>query len=49
MTAMTSPVRSTLLFISTYLFPLVGFPLVAYAWWRVGVVVLGVAVVFGLV
>jgi hypothetical protein len=55
MTAIAFPVRSTLLFISTYLFPLVGFPLVAYAWWRVGhswpfvVVVMGVPVVFGYV
>jgi hypothetical protein len=55
MTAIASPVRSALLFTSTYLFPLVGFPLVAYAWWRVGhswpfvVVVMGVPVVFGYV
>ena len=50
-----SPVRSALLFTSTYLFPLLGFPLVAYAWWRVGhswplvIVVMGVPVVFGYV
>jgi hypothetical protein len=55
MTAASSPVRATLLFISTYLFPLIGFPLVSYAWWRVGhswpfvVVVMGVPVVFGYV
>jgi hypothetical protein len=55
MTSNPAPVRSALLFISTYLFPVVGFPLVAYAWWRVGeswpfvVVVMGVPVVFGYV
>jgi hypothetical protein len=55
MTTTSSPVRSALLFTSTYLFPLIGFPLVAYAWWRVGhswpfvFVVMGVPVVFGYV
>ena len=30
MTMTSSPIRSALLFTSTYLFPLIGFPLVAY-------------------
>ena len=33
-TAHSSPLRTSLLFISTFLFPAVGFPLIAYAWWR---------------
>ena len=51
----SSPVRSALLFTSTFLFPIAGFPLVSYAWWRVGqswpfvIVVMGVPVVFGYV
>ena len=55
MTTAGSPVRSALLFTSTFLFPILGFPLVAYAWWRVGqswpfvIVVMGVPVVFGYV
>jgi hypothetical protein len=46
--------RSVLLFVSTFLFPAVGFPLVAYAWWRTSkgswplvAVVMGVPVIFG--
>jgi hypothetical protein len=41
------------LFVSTFLFPIVGFPLVTYAWWRASgswpfvAVVMGVPVVFG--
>jgi hypothetical protein len=55
MTAAARPIRSALLFTSTFLFPLFGFPLVAYAWWRVGesvpfvIVVMGVPVIFGYV
>jgi hypothetical protein len=48
--------RSVLLFVSTFLFPAVGFPLVAYAWWRTShgswplvTVVMGVPVIFGYV
>jgi hypothetical protein len=47
-------VRNALLFVSTYLFPAVGFPLVTYAWWRTSggawpfvTVVMGVPVLFG--
>jgi hypothetical protein len=45
--------RLLMLFLSTYLFPAVGFPLVTYAWWRSSgswpftVVALGVPVLFG--
>lgn len=47
--------RGVLLFASTYAFPVVGFPLVTYAWWRSShswpfvAVVMGVPVVFGYV
>ncbi|MEO8678341.1 MAG: hypothetical protein ABI665_04800 [Vicinamibacterales bacterium] len=48
------PIRSALLFTSTFLFPAVGFPLVSYAWWIVSgrswpfvIVVMGVPVLFG--
>ena len=43
-----------MLFVSTYLFPAVGFPLVTYAWWRLSggswpfvLVVMGIPVLFG--
>jgi hypothetical protein len=46
--------RRILLFTSTYLFPIAGFPLLAWAWWRVGggqwrlvALVLGVPLIFG--
>ena len=45
--------RGVSLFISTFLFPVVGFPLVAYAWWRASgswpfvTVVMDVPVLFG--
>ncbi len=46
--------RRVLLFVSTFLFPVVGFPLVTYAWWRTSggswpfvAVVMGVPVIFG--
>jgi hypothetical protein len=45
--------RSLTLFVSTYLFPAVGFPIVSYAWWESSgswpftVVVMGVPVLFG--
>jgi hypothetical protein len=46
--------RSVLLFVSTFLFPAVGFPLVAYGWWRTSggswplvAMVMGVPVIFG--
>jgi hypothetical protein len=48
-------VRTQLLFLSTYAFPAVGFPLVTYAWWRTSgswpfvAVVMGVPVIFGYV
>jgi hypothetical protein len=48
--------RSILLFVSTFLFPVAGFPLVAYGWWRTSggswplvTVVMGVPVIFGYV
>lgn len=51
-----SPIRNAALFVSTFLFPLFGFPLVSYAWWRTSggswpfvIVVMGVPVVFGYV
>ncbi len=54
MTLESGAVRNSLLFFSTYLFPLAGFPLVAYAWWRSSggswpfvLVVMGVPVIFG--
>jgi hypothetical protein len=54
MTAPAAPLRSILLFVSTFLFPAVGFPLVTYAWWRSSggsspfvAVVMSVPVVFG--
>lgn len=47
-------VRDSMLFVSTYLFPAVGFPLLTYAWWRSNggswpfvAVVMGVPVLFG--
>jgi hypothetical protein len=47
-------VRHSMLFFSTYLFPLAGFPLLTYAWWRSSggswplvAVVMGVPVIFG--
>ncbi|HET9369799.1 MAG TPA: hypothetical protein VFO19_06110 [Vicinamibacterales bacterium] len=50
----SSGLREALLFFSTYLFPIVGFPLVSYAWWRTSggswpltIVVMGVPVIFG--
>jgi hypothetical protein len=53
---MTAPrVRTTALFVSTFLFPALGFPLVTYLWWRASEswafvsVVMGVPVVFGYV
>jgi hypothetical protein len=46
--------RNSMLFFSTYLFPLAGFPLVTYAWWRTSggsrpfvAVVMGAPVIFG--
>jgi hypothetical protein len=46
--------RSLLLFVSTYLYPAVGFPLITYAWWRTSggswplvAVVMAVPVIFG--
>jgi hypothetical protein len=52
--ARSHPLRDALLFFSTYLFPIAGFPLITYAWWRTSggswpftVVVMGVPVVFG--
>jgi hypothetical protein len=51
----SGPVRTFLLFASTFAFPLVGFPLVTYAWWRASgswpfvAVVMGVPVIFGYV
>jgi hypothetical protein len=45
--------RGMSLFVSTFLFPIVGFPLVTYAWWRTSgswpfvAVVMGVPVLFG--
>ena len=48
--------RDAMLFVSTYLFPVVGFPLVAYGWWRVTdgswaavALVLGIPLVLGYV
>jgi len=56
MTSETAPLRRFLLFLSTYLFPAVGFPIVTYAWWRTSggswpftAVVMGAPVVFGYV
>jgi hypothetical protein len=56
LTSQSGHVRNALLFVSTFLFPAVGFPLVSYAWWRTSgglwpfvVVVMGVPVVFGYV
>jgi hypothetical protein len=52
-TAAATPAAKRALFISTFLFPIVGFPLVTYAWWRASgswpfvAVVMGVPVVFG--
>jgi hypothetical protein len=49
------PLRQTLLFASTYAFPVVAFPLVSYAWFRTSgswsfvVLVMGVPVLFGYV
>jgi hypothetical protein len=48
-----APVRTSLLFASTFLFPAIGFPLITYAWWRLSrswpfvTVVMGLPVVFG--
>jgi hypothetical protein len=46
--------RDGLLFFSTYLFPIIGFPLMTWAWWRTSggswpftAVVMGVPVIFG--
>jgi hypothetical protein len=53
MTSAATPLRSSLLFVSTYLFPAIAFPLVTYAWrssgasWRFVAVVMGVPVLFG--
>ena len=54
MTVESGAVRNSMLFFSTYLFPLAGFPLLTYAWWRSSggswpfvVVVMGVPVIFG--
>jgi hypothetical protein len=52
-TVESGAVRNSMLFFSTYLFPLAGFPLVTYVWWRSTgswpfvLVVMGVPVVFG--
>jgi hypothetical protein len=50
------PLRATLLFVSTFLFPAIGFPLIGYAWWLASAkswafvaVVMGLPVVFGYV
>jgi hypothetical protein len=49
----STPLRAWMLFASTYLFPLAGFPLVTYAWWRTSgswpfvAMVMGLPVVFG--
>jgi hypothetical protein len=52
--AHSSRLRTSLLFVSTFLFPVVGFPLIAYAWWRMSggswafaATVMGLPVVFG--
>jgi hypothetical protein len=54
LTVESGAVRSSMLFVSTYLFPVIGFPLVTYAWWRLSggswpfvLVVMGVPVLFG--
>lgn len=54
MTSTSTPLRNWLLFASTYLFPVVAFPLVAYGWWRASgnswrfvALVMGVPVLFG--
>jgi hypothetical protein len=53
-TPRSSPLRTSLLFVSTFLFPAVGFPLILYAWWRMSggswtfaVTVMAIPVVFG--
>ena len=53
-TARSSGMRTSLLFVSTFLFPAVGFPLIAYAWWRMSggswtfaATVMALPVVFG--
>jgi hypothetical protein len=53
-TSTSAPLRNWLLFASTYLFPVVAFPLVAYGWWRASgnswrfvALVMGVPVFFG--
>jgi hypothetical protein len=49
----SAPLRNALLFASTYAFPVVAFPSVAYAWWRSTgswrfvAIVMGVPVLFG--
>jgi hypothetical protein len=53
-TSTSTPLRNGLLFTSTYVFPLVAFPLVTYGWWRSSggswrfvAIVVGVPVLFG--
>jgi hypothetical protein len=54
-TSTSAPVRDSLLFASTYAFPVIAFPLVTYAWWRTSgswrfaVLVMGAPVLFGYV
>jgi hypothetical protein len=54
-TVPSSPLRTSLLFVSTFLFPAVGFPLIAYGWWRMSgswafaTMVMALPVVFGYV
>jgi len=55
-TSPSAPVRDSLLFASTYAFPVIAFPLVSYAWWRssggswrFAAIVMGVPVLFGYV
>jgi hypothetical protein len=54
LTAEPAALRTSLLFVSTYVFPAVGFPLITYAWWSSSggswpfvAVVMGLPVVFG--
>jgi hypothetical protein len=52
-TAPSSRLRTSLLFVSTFLFPALGFPLITYAWWRMSAsstfaaTVMALPVVFG--
>jgi hypothetical protein len=53
-TVESGALRNAMLFISTYLFPAIGFPLLSYLWWRSSggswpfvLVVMGIPLVFG--